>query len=67
MNIGVITYFIIGLILTFYWYERDYHKEYVELEKTDGVEKGTGNIFLLILWFFWPINMIKNIIKYKKV
>jgi hypothetical protein len=25
------------------------------------------NIFLLFLWVFWPINMIKNIIKYKKI
>ena len=67
MDIGIIVYFVLGLILTLYWYERDYGKKYKELEQKEGVEKGMANIFLLFLWAFWPINMIKNLIKYKKI
>lgn len=67
MDIGIIVYFVLGLVLAFYWYERDYSKKYEELEKEEGVEKGMVNIFLLFLWVFWPINMIKNLIKYKKI
>lgn len=67
MDIGIIVYFVLGLVLAFYWYERDYSKKYEELEKEEGVEKGMVNIFLLFLWAFWPINMIKNLIKYKKI
>lgn len=67
MDIGIIVYFVLGLILTLYWYERDYSKKYKELEQKEGVEKGMANIFLLFLWVFWPINMIKNLIKYKKI
>ena len=67
MDIVVITYFVIGLVLVFYWYERDYHKEYVELNEKEEVEKGMVNMFLLFLWVFWPINMIKNIVKHKKI
>lgn len=67
MDIVVITYFVIGLVLVFYWYERDYHKEYVELNEKEEVEKGMVNMFLLFLWILWPINMIKNIVKHKKI
>lgn len=67
MDIGIIVYFVLGLVLAFYWYERDYSKKYEELEQGEGVENGMVNIFLLFLWAFWPINMIKNIIKYKKI
>ena len=67
MDIGVIVYFVLGLILVLYWYDRDYHQEYIDLEKGEKVEKGMASTFLLFLWLFWPINMIKNIMKYKRI
>lgn len=70
MDIGCIImaiYLIVGIILCLYWFDRDYSKQYDELVKNDIPDKGMASMFLLMLWVFWPINLIKNIIKYNKI
>ena len=60
-------YLIVGFLLCFYWFDRDYSKEYKELEDSEEEDKGGMNIILLVLAVFWPIVVIKNIIKYRKL
>lgn len=65
--IGVIIYLVIGLVLAFYWFNKDYEKEYDELVKSDIPDRGVTNLFLLCMWVFWPIYLMKNLIKYKRI
>ena len=67
MEILVCVYLVVGLVLSFYWFNRDHLRDYEEAEKTDMVEKGAAVLLLLILWVLWPIVLIKNIIKNKRI
>lgn len=65
-HVAIIVYLFIGLILTYYWFTRDYEKEYEEsIEKGEEVEKGMVNLLMLMMTAFWPIILIKNLIKRK--
>ena len=55
------------MLLAIYWFKRDYSKEYHELAKNKEVEKGMAELLMLIMCLFWPIVMVKNLIKYKRV
>ena len=66
-SIGFIIYYAIGCILTIYWYKREYSKKYKEAEKNKNVEIGMMELFLLLLIFFWPIKVIKNLIIKKSI
>jgi hypothetical protein len=66
-SICVTSYLVIGFVLSLYWFKRDYSKEYEECAKSGTLEKGVTEILLLLIWVFWPINMIKNVIKYNKI
>ena len=66
-SILTLGYLFIGLILALYWLDNDYAESHEKAVK-DGVEdKGMTNIFLLLLMFFWPIKVIKNITRKKRV
>jgi hypothetical protein len=61
------TYFIAGMILAFYWFSRDYSREYRKDIENGNVEKGMVSIFLLCLVVLWPVNLIKNLVKRKTI
>jgi hypothetical protein len=65
--IGTLIYLVVGLLLAIYWFKRDYSKEYNELAKNKEVEKGMAELLMFIMCLFWPIVMVKNLIKYKRV
>ncbi len=70
MNIGpfiMIAYFVIGLVLTFYWFDRDYSAQIKELHDSGEEDKGGVSIVLLGLVLFWPIKLVMNLIKKGKV
>ena len=56
-KLGLIIYFVIGMILSIWWWEKEY-----KVEDEDELEKGTVCLFLLFLTFFWPVKLIKNLI-----
>lgn len=59
-------YFIFGLLLTIYWWNKDYKKSYNEAKKSEeGVEENMVSILLIILTFFWPIVLIYKLWKRK--
>ena len=55
-KLGLIIYFVIGMVLSIWWWEKEY-----KIEDEDELEKGTVCLFLLFLTFFWPIKLIKNL------
>ena len=65
--IGTMIYLVVGILLAIYWFKRDYSKEYNELAENKEVEKGMAELLMLIMCLFWPIVMVKNLIKYKRV
>jgi CHASE3 domain sensor protein len=65
-GIAVIVYLFVGVVLTYYWFTRDYEKDYEKsIEKGEEVEKGMANLLMLMMTAFWPIILIKNLIKRK--
>jgi hypothetical protein len=55
-KLGLIIYFVIGMILSIWWWEKEY-----KVEDEDELEKSTVCLFLLFLTFFWPVKLIKNL------
>ena len=56
-KLGLIIYFVIGMVLSIWWWEKEY-----KVEDEDELEKGTVCLFLLFLTFFWPVKLVKNLI-----
>ena len=63
----VTIYFVIGIALVSYWYNHEYAKDYEKMIEEDPHEKGVGDTFLLFICAFWPIKLVKNLIKTKKL
>jgi hypothetical protein len=60
----IIVYFVVGILLTFYWWDKHYEKIYNEAkESEEGVDESMSVIFLTILTVFWPIVLIRKLIK----
>lgn len=65
-HIAIMVYFIIGFVLSSYWFTRDYEEEYKKsIEDGESVEKGMVSFLLLLMTVFWPIVLVKNLIKHK--
>ena len=63
MGIIVCVYFIIGVVLSYYWFEKDYSKDYEEAEKEGMAEKGAVGILLLLMCAFWPVKLTSRLYK----
>lgn len=66
-NILAVAYLFIGFVLSQYWADNDYEEELEKAVKEHRQEKGMTSIFLLLLMFFWPIKIVRNIIKKGRV
>lgn len=62
-KILIIVYIIVGVILSYHWYNKEYVNEYKSMIE-DGieVEKGIVGILMLCMVIFWPIKVIKSLI-----
>ena len=58
----IVVYFIIGIILSIYWWNKEYEEDYEKLKKMNEVDESGTMIFLMFLTVFWPIKFIKNLI-----
>jgi len=62
----VVSYCVIGFVLSFYWFKRDYEEEYERADENDEpIERGMVGLLLLGFIAFWPFVLIKNLIKHK--
>ena len=66
-GIFVIVYIVIGFALTLYWFNKDYKASHEEAVATKMEEKGMTSIFLLMLIVLWPIKLIYNLKKKKRI
>lgn len=62
-----ISYFVTGFVLSLYWFTKDYKNEYNELVENDIPDRGMTSLFMLVLWLLWPIYLVKNIVKHKRI
>lgn len=63
INIMLPLYFIIGLFVTKYDWDKNYKKDYDELKAIGEVEDGIVAMHMLLTTIFWPLVLIKNIMK----
>ena len=66
-SILTLAYLFIGFVLSQYWLDNDYREEHEKAVKEGTEDKGMTNIFLLFLMFFWPLKIVWNVIKKKKI
>jgi len=57
MNWVVGIYLFIGLILSGYFWNKDYSVEYEKAKAKNEVEKGMVPILFILLIIFWPIKL----------
>lgn len=50
-------YFLIGCLLTYYWWTKSYSKKCEIAKANNDVEESMVHIFLILLIFFWPIKL----------
>lgn len=63
-----IIYLVIGILLTFYWYKKEYEPQYNAIKEQDiDPEDGMLNILLCMLVIFWPVKFITNLIMLKRI
>lgn len=61
MTYFLIGYFIVGVMLTYMWWEDEYKPQYEEAkENGDDVEEPMAVLLLLFLVFGWPIKALLN-------
>jgi hypothetical protein len=48
---------VVGLILSYYWWERDYKREYIEAEKSGYAEAPMILVLFIFLTIIWPIKV----------
>ena len=67
MGFIVCVYFVIGVVLSYYWFKKDYSKDYEEAVKEDMAEKGAVGILLLLMCVFWPVKLTSRLYKKYKL
>ena len=64
----MIIYFSIGLVLSCYWWNKSYDKQYEESKTSgEGVEEGMAVNHLLFMTLFWPLFLVSNLCTYKQI
>lgn len=59
----VIGYFVVGFVLAYYWFGKDYSESYEKAVETERIEKGMASLLLMALMLMWPIKMAINLVK----
>ena len=64
----MLTYLIIGIALSCYWWNKTYRKDYEKSKASEeGVEEGMAVNHLLFMVIFWPIILACNLYLYKRI
>ena len=62
-NYIIALYILIGVSITFYWWNTEYAEEYAEAKEEGEAEDSMAIIYMLILTLLWPIRLIYKIIR----
>ena len=52
-------YILIGSLLTYIWWKREYEPIYDEYEGEEEINDSMTVITLLMIWLFWPLKLLK--------
>jgi hypothetical protein len=64
--IAIMVYLLVGFVLSYYWFIRDYEKEYKKsIEDGEAEEKGMFSLVMLLMTVLWPFILTKNLIIHK--
>lgn len=60
-----VIYIVIGVVLAFYWFDKEYKEEYNKVKEEEGaVEDSIVCLLLLFFMVFWPIKLLYNFFKW---
>jgi len=60
---AIVAYLLVGIMLSYYWFVRDYEKEYKKsIEDGEAEEKGMFSLVMLLMTVLWPFILIRNLI-----
>jgi hypothetical protein len=63
---AIVAYLLVGIMLSYYWFVRDYEKEYKKsIEDGETEERGMFSLVMLLMTVLWPFILIKNLIIHK--
>lgn len=60
----VISYMVIGIILSLIWWHVQFATEYERLRKEGEVQSGTGELMILMMIVLWPFKLVYNLYLY---
>ena len=63
---AIVAYLLVGIMLSYYWFVRDYEKEYKKsIEDGETEERGMFSLVMLLMTVLWTFMLIKNLIIHK--
>lgn len=63
---AIVAYLLVGIMLSYYWFVRDYEKEYEKsIEDGETEERGMFSLVMLLMTVLWPFILIKKLIIHK--
>ena len=55
------------MYLANYWFKKEFQEDYNTLSQNGEVETGTVSLLLLFMTIFWPLKLVYNLIRYRRV
>ena len=49
------------------WFEKEFGEEYKALSENGEVDVGMVSLLLLFMTIFWPLKLVYNLIRYRRV
>lgn len=49
------------------WFKKEFQEEYKLLSENGEVETGMVSLLLLFMTIFWPMKLVYNLIRYRRV
>jgi uncharacterized protein YneF (UPF0154 family) len=63
----LIIYMVVGMYLANMWFEKEFGEEYKTLSENGKVETGTVSLLLLFMTILWPLKLVYNLVRYRRV
>ena len=57
----------VGMCLANMWFEKEFGEEYKALSENGEVDVGMVSLLLLFMTIFWPLKLVYNLVRYRRV
>ena len=58
---------VVGMYLANMWFKKEFGEEYKTLSENGEVEAGMVSLLLLFMTIFWPLKLVYNLVRYRRV